>query len=126
MKDKEAPQVIPTMPKLIPKNSAKVDLTYNLLDPQLQRQIQIVNHIQSILARERKRLVLLLNLFHARNKKRKIQENGGKHIHIQSPPSYLQSLFNLKNEKKSINKIAPCALLSNDIENIFQPPSKKW
>ena len=76
MKDKEAPQVIPTMPKLIPTNSAKVGLSYNLLDPQLQRQIQIVNHIQSILARERKKLVLLLKLFHARNKKRKIHENG--------------------------------------------------
>ena len=123
MKDKEAPQVIPTMPKLIPTNSAKVDLSYNLLDPQLQRQIQSVNHIQNILARERKKLVLLLKLFHARNEKRKIQENGGKHIHIhiQSPPSYLQSLFNMKNEKQSINNIA-----FNDMENMSHPPSKKW
>ena len=121
MKNKEAPQVVPTMPRLIPTNSAKVDLSYNLLDPQLQRQIQSVNHIQNILARERKKLVLLLKLFHARNKKRRIQENDEKPIPIQSPPSYLQSLFNMKNEKQSINNIA-----FNDMENMSHPPSNKW
>jgi hypothetical protein len=126
MKNKEALPVLPRMPKLIPTNSVKVDMTYNLVDPQLQMQIQKVNHLQNILARERKKLVLLLKLFHARNKKRKMQENGGKHLHIQSPPSYLQSLFNVKNEKRKIYKIAPCALLSNDMEKIFEPPSKKW
>ena len=75
MKNKEASQVVPTMPRLIPTNSAKVDLSYNLLDPQLQRQIQIVNHIQSILARERKKLVLLLKLFHGRTNKRKTYQD---------------------------------------------------
>ena len=105
MKNKEAPQVVPTMPRLIPTNSGKDDLSYNLLDPQLQRQIQVVNHIQNILARERKKLVLSLKLFHARNKKRRIQENYGKHIPIQLPPSYLQSLFKMKNEKRAPEEI---------------------
>ena len=57
----------PTMPALIPTTHCKINLSYNLMDPQIQRQLEIVNHLQDVLEREQKKLVLLLKTFNERN-----------------------------------------------------------
>ena len=58
---------MPTMPALIPTTHCKINLSYNLMDPQIQRQLEIVNHLQDVLEREQKKLVLLLKTFNERN-----------------------------------------------------------
>ena len=60
-------QTIPTMPALIYSTPCKINLSYNLMDPQIQRQLEIVNHLQTVLEREQKKLVLLLKTFNERN-----------------------------------------------------------
>ena len=58
---------IPTMPALIPTTHCKINLSYNLMDPEIKRQLEIVNHLQDVLEREQKKLVLLLKTFNERN-----------------------------------------------------------
>ena len=58
---------MPTMPALIPTTHCKINLSYNSMDPQIQRQLEIVNHLQDVLEREQKKLVILLKNFNQRN-----------------------------------------------------------
>jgi hypothetical protein len=68
--DQHPVQTMPTMPKmpaLIPTTHCKINLSYNLMDPEIKRQLEIVNHLQDVLEREQKKLVLLLRTFNERN-----------------------------------------------------------
>ena len=65
--DQHAVPTMPMMPALISTTHCKINLSYNLMDPQIQRQLEIVNHLQDVLEREQKKLVLLLKTFNERN-----------------------------------------------------------
>ena len=75
--------------------------SYSLLNLQIKKQIHLVKQIQAVLETEQRKLAFLLTDFHARNRKRRMQEIEDK---TNPPPAYQDSLARIKKEESKAKK----------------------